>query len=69
MPYIWKLITRNCTGCGICADVCNYSAIVMSRNDPYPNTVPGACTGCLTCVEECPFDAIEVIESQEREAS
>ncbi len=56
----WRLISEECVGCGICADVCGYQAIVMSRDMPYPEAVLGACTACNACVIECPFQAIEV---------
>ncbi len=58
----WKLRERDCTGCGICADVCPEGAIRMTREMAYPEPLPGRCTGCLICVHECPFEAIEVLE-------
>jgi ferredoxin len=60
MDWEWKLIERECTGCGICADVCPYDAIHMPRALAYPEARPGRCVGCLLCVEQCPFHAIEV---------
>jgi len=65
MPWTWKLIQANCTGCGICADVCREEALFMPRNAAYPAPVPAKCTGCGTCVEECPFDAVELEEAEE----
>jgi len=56
----WKLLQENCTGCGICADVCSYEAIEMSLEMAYPQSIPGACTACGECEQECPFDAIDV---------
>lgn len=63
MDWEWKLIIENCTGCGICFDVCPEGAISMDREMAYPKPVEGECIGCMTCVEECPFDAIEVNET------
>ncbi len=60
MEWEWKLIEQECTGCGICADVCKYEAIRMTRQMPYPEPVPPHCVGCMACVEQCPFSAIEV---------
>ena len=60
MNYLWRLIGQNCTGCGICRDVCSEHAIKMSRAMAYPEPIPGKCTGCLDCVTQCPFEAIEV---------
>ncbi len=62
MEFEWKLLLENCTGCGICADVCVFGAIHMPRDASYPEGVPGECTGCAACLEECPFDAVEVCE-------
>ncbi len=60
MSWEWNLITEECTGCGICADVCPHEAIQLTREMAYPEPVPLACVGCLDCVAQCPFDAIEV---------
>jgi Pyruvate/2-oxoacid:ferredoxin oxidoreductase delta subunit len=60
MDWDWKLIERECTGCGICADLCPHDAILMSREMACPEPVPSRCTGCMVCTEQCPFDAIEV---------
>lgn len=63
MHWEWRLLVQDCTGCGICADVCPTAAIAMPREMAYPEPVPGRCTGCLECVEQCPFGAIEVREA------
>ena len=60
MGWEWELIRQECTGCGICADVCPHAAIAMTRQMAYPEPVPEKCVGCLDCVRECPVDAIRV---------
>jgi Pyruvate/2-oxoacid:ferredoxin oxidoreductase delta subunit len=62
MAWEWRLIQENCTGCGICADVCPHDAIRMPREVAYPLPVPAACVGCMICIDECPFAALEVRE-------
>lgn len=57
---IWFLDAGQCIGCGICADICQSEAIVMTRAMALPEPVPGACTGCLECEWECPTGAITV---------
>ncbi|WP_347244648.1 4Fe-4S binding protein [Thermogutta sp.] len=60
MAWEWRLIQNECTGCGICADVCPHEAISMPREAAYPEPGPSFCIGCMACVKQCPFDAIEV---------
>jgi ferredoxin len=60
MEWEWILVQVECTGCGICADVCPYDAILMTRAMAYPESRAGQCVGCLLCVEQCPFHAIKV---------
>ncbi len=67
MKWHWYLIIENCTGCGICRDVCTEHAIKMSSKMAYPEPISGKCTGCLNCVSECPFDAITVTQLKEEQ--
>jgi formate hydrogenlyase subunit 6/NADH:ubiquinone oxidoreductase subunit I len=60
MGWRWRLIEGECTGCGICADLCPESAIQMTLDMGYPAPVPGKCVGCMICPQQCPFDAIVV---------
>lgn len=62
MGWQWKLLKEDCTGCGICFDVCPEEAIHMPRMTAYPEPVEDRCIGCMECVQECPFEAIEVNE-------
>jgi|Deesub1362B_J571_1020462.scaffolds.fasta_scaffold02237_8 heterodisulfide reductase subunit A len=64
MSWEWRLLLENCTGCGICYDVCDFGAIRMEREMAYPEPISGRCTGCLTCARECPFGAIEVVRQE-----
>jgi MinD superfamily P-loop ATPase len=45
-----------CTGCGRCADVCQYSAIVCLRGNVL--VYPELCHGCGGCWRACPDHAI-----------
>ena len=64
MTWEWNLIIKECTGCGICADVCPSNAIALTSDMAYPGPVPSQCEGCLKCVHECPFDAIHVQQTE-----
>jgi heterodisulfide reductase subunit A2 len=61
MAWQWNLLQQQCTGCGICADVCPDAAIRLTRTMAYPERIPSKpCVGCMICSAECPFDAITV---------
>ncbi len=53
-----RLIEENCTGCGLCARVCPYNAIIIDKERKTAEFIEAACGGCGTCAAECPFDAI-----------
>jgi ferredoxin len=63
VEWVWRLIERDCTGCGICADVCPHGAIRMTPEMAYPEPIEPRCVGCMECVEQCPFDAVRVEEA------
>lgn len=46
-----------CKLCGICADVCPFSAITWQKGQ-LAEVITAACTGCGTCAAECKFNAI-----------
>lgn len=59
-----------CSGCGKCAEICQFAAIVMVRESPL--VLPDMCHSCGGCVLVCPEKAISwnekkigVIESSE----
>lgn len=47
---------NKCTGCGICGEVCQYSAIVCLKGKVL--VFPELCHGCGGCVRFCPENAI-----------
>jgi heterodisulfide reductase subunit A len=58
-PTVAKVRLSHCTGCGMCVDVCPYSAISYRQNGQVEvNEV--LCTGCGTCSATCLRDAIGV---------
>jgi len=50
------VIKEKCTGCGICADVCEFSAIAVVKGTVL--IFPELCHGCGACEMFCPEDAI-----------
>jgi len=51
-----------CMGCGACAEVCTYGAILMeeTKRGKKPKVIPVLCKGCGLCNSECPTGAIQV---------
>ena len=50
-----KVIEEKCTGCGICGEVCEYSAIAVIKGKVL--IFPELCHGCGACKLFCPEDA------------
>jgi MinD superfamily P-loop ATPase len=48
-----------CTGCGTCAKVCQYNAIILLKDRPM--VFPSLCHGCGSCALNCPENAIKEI--------
>jgi heterodisulfide reductase subunit A len=48
-----------CNECGLCAKVCEFSAIELEEKRP--NVIKAICKGCGTCAAECPKDSINII--------
>lgn len=45
-------VEENCTGCGICAEVCELNLITV--HDSYIEIDVDKCTHCSKCIESCP---------------
>lgn len=56
-----RILTDECTGCGVCESVCPFDAIGVIDGIAVVNE---KCTLCGACVEECPTEAI-VLERPE----
>jgi heterodisulfide reductase subunit A len=48
-----------CNECGLCAKVCEFSAIELEEKRP--TVIKAICKGCGTCAAECPKDSINII--------
>jgi len=50
---------EKCTGCGLCGQICQYSAIVVIKEKVL--TFPELCNGCGGCLLVCPVGAIKEV--------
>lgn len=66
--YFATIDSRTCTGCGICADICQVSAAVLHEGDGAAAINPSRCIGCGNCVPRCPSKAI-VLKKKEPAAT
>jgi ferredoxin len=53
--YVARLDPALCTGCGLCADRCQFSAISVTNG--HAKVDAAACMGCGVCVSTCPQHA------------
>lgn len=53
---------EKCTGCGLCGQICQYSAIVVIKKSVL--TFPELCNGCGGCSLVCPVEAIKEVSRQ-----
>lgn len=53
---IAEIRQSDCTGCGLCEELCRFDAITDHTVDPF------SCEGCGACVEFCPVKAIDFPE-------
>ena len=54
-PFI---ILHNCTGCGVCSEICPVKAISLRDKKAYFES--SRCIGCASCIASCRYNAIEV---------
>ena len=52
-----KIDVDECTGCGLCIDVCEQEALGLSDDIAIISNMD-SCIGCGDCAEECPVEAI-----------
>lgn len=53
-----------CTGCGVCARICQFGALEMKEGEPVLDA--DRCMGCGVCVEKCRQKALILVRAPER---
>ncbi len=61
-PIVSRVDQSRCIGCGICADLCPYNAIVLVKvgKRKKAETITASCKGCGVCASHCPVLAISM---------
>jgi len=62
--YIAQIDNDICTSCGICIDVCHFTA--LSKNKICAAVDWELCMGCGICVEQCPNEAISLVRDEKK---
>jgi heterodisulfide reductase subunit A len=56
-PIIAQVNPRLCAACGLCVEVCPYSARILEPDMDYAEVVEVLCQGCGACIVACPNKA------------
>ncbi|MCG6911646.1 MAG: FAD-dependent oxidoreductase, partial [Deltaproteobacteria bacterium] len=62
-PLVSQVDADKCIGCGLCTEVCAFSAIVLEEVDgkKKAKNIPASCKGCGLCASSCPQHAIDML--------
>ncbi len=52
-----------CTGCGVCAEICQFEAVEMRKG--YPVMDKNRCLGCGVCVSKCSLNALILVRTRD----
>lgn len=69
----YRIIPEKCNNCGICIDVCKYSAIFGEKAKPFQSGYlpfeirQKKCVKCGDCLDVCPTGAIVVVKAKKNE--
>jgi heterodisulfide reductase subunit A2 len=63
-PLVSQVDAQKCIGCGLCTEVCSFSAIVLEEVEgkgQRAKNIPASCKGCGLCASSCPQHAIDML--------
>ncbi|MFC1533806.1 4Fe-4S binding protein, partial [Thermodesulfobacteriota bacterium] len=63
-PLVSQVDQEKCIGCGLCAEVCSFGAIILEEHEgkgQRAKNIPASCKGCGLCAASCPQKAIDML--------
>jgi len=68
-PLVSQVDVDKCIGCGLCTEVCAFSAIVLEDVDGKlrAKNIPASCKGCGLCASSCPQHAIDMLHFKQQQ--
>ena len=73
-PLVSHVDTEKCDGCGVCAEVCSFGAIILedtvgagNRADYRSKNIMASCKGCGLCAASCPQKAIDMLHFRDQQ--
>ena len=69
-PLVSQVDSEICIGCGLCAEVCNFGAIIIEEIEGKgfrAKNIAASCKGCGLCAASCPQGAIDMLHFRDRQ--
>jgi heterodisulfide reductase subunit A2 len=69
-PLVSQIDVEKCIGCGLCAEVCCFGAIVLEPIEGKglrAKNISASCKGCGLCAASCPQHAIDMLHFRDRQ--
>jgi len=63
-PLVSQVDDEGCIGCGLCAEVCAFGAIILDEIEGKgyrAKNIPASCKGCGLCAASCPQHTIDML--------
>jgi heterodisulfide reductase subunit A len=69
-PLVSQVDDEKCIGCGLCAEICSFSAIELEEVEGKglrAKNIPASCKGCGLCAASCPQKAIDMLHFRDEQ--
>jgi heterodisulfide reductase subunit A len=69
-PLVSQVDQEKCIGCGLCSEICSFSAIELEEVEGKglrAKNIPASCKGCGLCAASCPQKAIDMLHFRDRQ--